>query len=196
MAWGNKMKRSIFVVLCFILLGAGIATAAVVPGIQHNAKFGPFCISTQNGIIRGVKTQQPCKKKEVRIKHIIDLTALANQLQGFQAQIDALKKQAGVPGPSGPQGPAGANGTNGSNGAQGPAGANGTNGTNGASVTVTTGTPGVTTTVTSTTTTTVMSTTTVQGDGGSTCTSNCGGNNDGGNPDCTTNCGGSNPAKP
>jgi hypothetical protein len=183
------MKRVILVVFCFVLLGiAGIATADVIPGIQHNAKFGPFCISTQNGIIRGVKTQQPCKKKEVRIKHIIDLTALANLLKGLQDQINTLQSRPGTSGPQGPQGaqgPAGANGTNGANGAQG---AQGAPGASGATVTVTTGTPGATTTVI--TTTTVQGGTTTTG-----CTSNCGGNNTGGNPDCTTDCGGSNPAK-
>jgi hypothetical protein len=183
------MKRSILVVLCFVLLGAGVAAATVIPGIQHNAKFGPFCISTQNGVIHAVKTQQPCKKKEVRIKHIIDLTALANLLKGLQDQINTLQSKAGTPGPQGPQGaqgPAGANGT------QGAAGTNGTNGTNGSSVTVTTGAPGATTTVTVTTTTTA----TTSGTTTTSCTSNCGGNNTGGNPDCTTDCGGSNPAKP
>jgi hypothetical protein len=191
------MKRTVLVLFCFVLLGiAGIATADVIPGIQHNAKFGPFCISPKNGVIRAVKTAQPCKKNEVRIKHIIDLQNLAALLAGIQAQIDALKNKSGTPGPQGAQGPAGANGTNGSNGAQGPAGAKGDTGATGAS-----GAPGasgatVTVTTGATTTTTVITTTTVQGSGGSTCTSNCGGNNTGGNPDCTTDCGGSNPAKP
>ena len=175
------------VLLCVLLIGVTAATANVIPGVQHNAKFGPFCISTQNGVIHAVKTGQPCKKKQVRIKHIIDLTALANLIGGLQAQIDALKNKAGTPGPQGAQGPAGPQG------GQGPAGANGANGTNGA--------PGATATVTTTTqgapgpTTTVTVTTTTQG-GTTTCTSNCGGNNTGGNPDCITNCGGSNPAKP
>lgn len=127
------------IVLALVLAAVMSATAsATIPGKQHFANFGPFCVSMKTGNIAAAKTGKDCPKGQVRIKHIIDLSTLAKLIVGLQAQINELKKQAAIPGPVGPagpqgaQGPAGANGTNGSNGAKGDTGATGATGAPGA----------------------------------------------------------------
>jgi hypothetical protein len=116
-----------------IAVAAFFATAVVAlatgnkqpPARQHGMSFGPFCISKSTGVMRAVRTVQPCHKGETRIKHI-------NIAAGAGATGSA-----GANGPAGAVGATGAAGTNGTNGAvgpigpTGPAGAPGANGVSG-----------------------------------------------------------------
>jgi hypothetical protein len=116
-----------------IAVAAFFATAVVAlatgnkqpPARQHGMSFGPFCISKSTGVMRAVRTVQPCHKGETRIKHI-------NIAPGAGATGSA-----GANGPAGAVGATGAAGTNGTNGAvgpigpTGPAGAPGANGVSG-----------------------------------------------------------------
>jgi hypothetical protein len=191
------MRGIVVAVLCCLALTAS-ASAAVIPGKQHFANFGPFCVSMKTGNIAAAKTGKACPKGQVRVKHVIDLSTLAKLILGLQAQINELKKQAAIPGPAGPAGVKGDTGATGATGAIGAAGAKGDKGDTGsigpAGPAGQKGDTGATGAAGATGATGPMGAAGAGGMGG--CVSNCGGSNGGGNPDCQTNCGGSNPAKP
>jgi hypothetical protein len=113
-----------------IAVAAFFATAAVAlatgsnqsPDRQHGMNFGPFCISKSTGVMRAVRTVQPCRKGEARIKHIKIPTGA-----GATGNAGAV----GADGPAGPAGPSGAKGDTGATGATGAAGTNGINGVDG-----------------------------------------------------------------
>ena len=184
-----------------LILGLAVTastSASRIPGKQHLANFGPFCVSMQTGVIHAAATGKPCKPKEVRIFHLIDLSNLAKLIMGLQDQINALKLKQGPTGPAGPAGKDGSNGTNGTNGTngaigpQGPAGPQGPKGDTGATgATGPAGAPGATG---ATGPQGEMGAAGAAGMGG--CVTNCGGNNGSTTTTCESNCGGSNPAKP
>ena len=124
-------KRTILAATAVIALTvagvAGVATASKsnLPAKQHFANFGPFCISTSNGIMRAVATGQTCHEGEHRIAHKrIPIGPGARGLRGTTGQI-------GTTGRTGAVGRAGATGSRGAKGAAGAAGKNGLAGTNG-----------------------------------------------------------------
>ena len=119
-----------------IAVAAFFATAAVAlatgskqpPAQQHGMSFGPFCVSKSTGVMRAVRTVQPCRTGETRVKHIkIPAGAGATGSAGANGPV----------GPAGAVGATGAAGTNGRNGEvgpigpTGPAGAPGANGVSG-----------------------------------------------------------------
>ena len=180
------MKQALLALVASLALATS-AGAATIPGTQHEARFGPFCINTHTGVIRAAATGKTCRKKEVRIKHVIDLSALQKLLTSLQAQINALQlKQGpqGAQGAVGPQGAAGSNGSNGQAGAQGPAGSIGAQGPVGpqgaAGATGPQGPAGA------------IGTPGTPGTPGTGCTTNCGGSNEPPIVTCTSNCGGNN----
>jgi hypothetical protein len=119
-----------------IAVAAFFATAVVAlatgnkqpPARQHGMSFGPFCISKSTGVMRAVRTVQPCHKGETRIKHInIAAGAGATGTSGAAGATGP----AGAAGAQGPAGPVGATGTHGATGAAGTNGTNGIDGKNG-----------------------------------------------------------------
>jgi hypothetical protein len=107
-------------VLVTALVAVGIAGAtsnsgSTLPGKQHFANFGPFCIAkgpswlVRGGVMRAVRTGQKCFADERRIDH-------------KKIPLGPFPSVTGPRGPAGPAGATGAAGATGSAGATGPAG--------------------------------------------------------------------------
>jgi hypothetical protein len=79
--------------IVLLIVSVSFGDAAQTP-TQVNS-FGTWCISHKTGIPRVVKSSQPCKKGEIRIKH--------NLLRGPQGPAGPQGLQ-GAPGPVGPAG--------------------------------------------------------------------------------------------
>lgn len=126
------MKR-VALVAVLLLMVVGSAYGAL-PGKQHNANFGPFCVSKSSGIIRAAATGKHCKAGEVRIRHRIDLNALRKAIAELKKipGVQGIQGIQGMPGPPGPQGPKGDKGDKGDTGSTGSAGAGGAGGGSGA----------------------------------------------------------------
>src|SRR6476660_1141052 len=109
-------KRTIVAVIAVSALTvAGIAGAGKsnLPSKQHFANFGPFCISTSNGIMRAVATGQECHTGERRIAHKrIPISPGSHGLTGATGQTGATGRTGAVgrPGATGSQGAKGAAG--------------------------------------------------------------------------------------
>ena len=119
-----------------IAVAAFFATAAVAlatggkqpPAQQHGTSFGPFCISKSTGVMRAVRTVQPCRQGETRVKHFqIPAGAGATGSAGANGAVGPV----GAVGSTGAAGTNGRNGEVGPTGPTGPAGAPGANGVSG-----------------------------------------------------------------
>src|SRR4029077_1179897 len=124
---GVFMKSFFLAALITLALILAGVSAAALPAKQHGDRFGPFCVSKSNGIIRAATTGKVCKKGEVRIRHKIDLNKLRQAIENLK-KIPGIQGQKGDTGPQGTKGDKGDKGDTGSQGAQGAAGAAGSAG--------------------------------------------------------------------
>ena len=123
---------AIAVAAFFATAVVALATGSNRPAAQqHGMSFGPFCISKSTGVMRAVRTVQPCHKGEARIKHITIPSGAGATGNSGPAAPAGPAGAAGAAGAKGPAGASGAEGVAGATGGTGAAGAAGTNGTNG-----------------------------------------------------------------
>jgi hypothetical protein len=104
-----------YVITAAVLALAIAATASAAYPTKPNHLRGPICANHHTGMMRWVRSTQPCKKHEVRL--LVPKTARGAE---------------GIPGAAGAQGPQGASGAKGDQGARGPQGESGPAGATGA----------------------------------------------------------------